>query len=78
MRDEIRQKAIDSTKILLQAEIKRILELLRNDLGIGFKYDTYKIKAELKNKMTEARRDMIRLEKLMRGTCFLRDREAIE
>lgn len=57
---------INDTKTLLQAELKRVIELLKNnDLDLGYSYSTYKEKAELKNKMLEARRDMVRLEKFM-------------
>ena len=64
---ENRKQQIDNTRALLSAELKRITEILDSDteLDIGHSYKSYKVKAELKGKMLEARRDMIRLEKLM-------------
>lgn len=58
---EKRNQQIQDTRMLLLAELKRITSILQSDIKIGYGYDN----AELKNKMLESRRDMIRLEKLM-------------
>lgn len=67
MKLEKRKQQISDMRVLLSAELKRIVEILDSniELNIGYDYVSYKAKAELKNKMLEARRDMIRLEKLM-------------
>ena len=67
MDKDIRIKKIDSTKALLKLELERVIELLETeseDLWCP-SYRTFKNKSELKSKMSESRRDMIRLEKLM-------------
>ena len=58
---EKRNQQIQDTRMLLLAELKRITSILQSDIKTGYGYDN----AELKNKMLESRRDMIRLEKLM-------------
>jgi len=62
-----KKQQINNTRVLLSAELKRITEILDSDaeLDMGYSYRLCKTKAELKGKMLEARRDMIRLEKLM-------------
>lgn len=67
MKLEKRKQQISDMRVLLSAELKRIVEILDSniELNIGYDYVSHKAKAELKNKMLEARRDMIRLEKLM-------------
>lgn len=64
---EKRNQQIKDTRVLLSAELKRITDILESDteLNLGYSYELHQSKAELKNKMLEARRDMIRLEKLM-------------
>ena len=64
---EDRKQQIDNTRSLLSAELKRITKILDSDteLNIGHSYKSYKVKSKLKGKMLEARRDMIRLEKLL-------------
>jgi hypothetical protein len=64
--DELR--AIKSHKLdiqfpLLRAELIRIIELLEDEEKLRRTFDNNK--AELKAKMHEARRDMLRLEKLL-------------
>lgn len=65
MNIEIRNKKIKSTKALLQLELNRISELLNTEVNFNLEYSMASIKSELKAKMHEARRDMIRLEKLL-------------
>lgn len=72
MERNIRNKKIDSTKLLLKLQLERIIELLETDsnalMSEGWGRDNLsKIRSELKNKMRECRRDMIRLQKLMYG-----------
>lgn len=56
MNHEERKLKIKSTENLLKEELNRIIELLEVD---------ERNNAELRNKMLEARRDMLRLEKLI-------------
>ena len=64
---DTRIKKIDNTKLLLKVEMERIVELLETDSEDLWdaNYKTFQLKSELKAKMHEARRDMIRLEKLL-------------
>lgn len=61
---DIKQEKLDIQVPLLKAELLRILELMENP-------ETFnrwgREKAELKAKMKEARRDMVRLDKLVYG-----------
>lgn len=60
-------KRLQETIVLLHAELKRIIELLEQKeyISVSWYCSNSGIRAELKNKMAEARRDMKRLEKLM-------------
>lgn len=68
-----RKDAIDNLRIHLQMELVRIANILQGKelatlcSGYCSKYIAFRDRAELKNRMIEARRDMVRLEKLLYG-----------
>lgn len=68
---EEKKQVIDCTGTRLQIELARIIELLQDEnlvtLEVDYpcKYLVCENRTELKNRMHEARRDMIRLEKLL-------------
>lgn len=76
MTNKEKKKAIDDTRMLLQTELTRIIELLQSEkffsweVSHGYKIFYIENRAELSNRMTEARRDMVRLKKLLYNTWF--------
>lgn len=71
VRLEEKKQVIDRIGTRLQAELVRIIEILQNknlvtlEVDYPCKYLVCENRTELKNRMHEARRDMIRLEKLL-------------
>ena len=67
MKTTIRQK--ETLKALIMAEAARTIELLEKltpaDMNCKLYSDSQELKAELKSKMHELRRDTVRLEKVL-------------